>query len=239
MSNICFKVRLFPVFLMECKNFWVILLHEYRCSQCWRHEHSPDHRMFFAVFCSIHRRSFLSFPHLIIHLSKNDLDPKEKSNSVSSSPMMNCCALAPRWGQTTGFSVLSNILACALRGLTFVASLHRAFWCRRWQSWKNPCNQTHRWSWLCCDSFFIWFFLRSFWHHCRTICGTEMANVEQTQKMIPFVVWNFPCIMSASWFLVSMHLIWIFESNLIRSNHQFKATLWVVETCLIVDFFPL
>ena len=39
--------------------------------------------------------------------------------------------------------------------------------------------------------------------------------------------------MSASWFLVSMYLIWIFGSNLIRSNNQSRATLWVLETGLI------
>ena len=44
--------------------------------------------------------------------------------------------------------------------------------------------------------------------------------------------------MSASCFLVSMYLIWICGSNLIRSNNQSRATLWVLETCLIVDFFP-
>ena len=36
--------------------------------------------------------------------------------------------------------------------------------------------------------------------------------------------------MSASWFLVSTYLIWIF----IRSNNQSSATLWVLDTCLIV-----
>ena len=30
-------------------------------------------------------------------------------------------------------------------------------------------------------------FLRSFRHHFRTICRTEMANGKQTQKMIPFI----------------------------------------------------
>ena len=30
-------------------------------SNVFRHEHSPYHRMFFIVFCNIHRRSFLSF----------------------------------------------------------------------------------------------------------------------------------------------------------------------------------
>ena len=50
---------------------------------------------------------------------------------------------------------------------------------------------------------------------------------------IPFVS------MSSSWFLMSMHLIWILGSRLIRSNSQSRATLWVRETCLIVGFLPL
>ena len=44
--------------------------------------------------------------------------------------------------------------------------------------------------------------------------------------------------MSASWFLVSMYLIWILESRSIRSNNQSNATLWVLETCLIVGLLP-
>ena len=47
---------------------WVILHHEYRCLQCWRHEHSPYHRMLFVVFCCIHWGLFLFFSNLIIHL---------------------------------------------------------------------------------------------------------------------------------------------------------------------------
>ena len=45
--------------------------------------------------------------------------------------------------------------------------------------------------------------------------------------------------MSASWFLVSMYLIWILGSKLILSNNQSGATLWVLETCLIVGLLPL
>ena len=42
---------------------------------------------------------------------------------------------------------------------------------------------------------------------------------------------KFPLVkISASWFLVSMYLIWISES---------RATLWVLETCLIVGLLPL
>ena len=40
--------------------------------------------------------------------------------------------------------------------------------------------------------------------------------------------------MSASWFLVSTYLIWIFGSKLIRSNNQSRATVWVLVTCLMV-----
>ena len=45
--------------------------------------------------------------------------------------------------------------------------------------------------------------------------------------------------MSASRFLVSTYLIWIFGSKLILSNNQASATLWVPDTCLIVGLRPL
>ena len=44
--------------------------------------------------------------------------------------------------------------------------------------------------------------------------------------------------MSASWFWVSMYLIWILGSRLTRSNNQSSATLKVRETCLIVGLLP-
>ena len=65
--------------LFHCEIFWIldgmpivwtILHHEYRCLQCWRHEHSTYHRMFFAVFCCIYWGSFLPFSHLIIHRAR-------------------------------------------------------------------------------------------------------------------------------------------------------------------------
>ena len=40
--------------------------------------------------------------------------------------------------------------------------------------------------------------------------------------------------MSASSFLLSTYLIWIWDSKLILSNNPSRATLWVLETCLIV-----
>ena len=44
---------------------------------------------------------------------------------------------------------------------------------------------------------------------------------------------------SASWFWVSTHLIWILGSTLILSNNQSRATLWVLDTCLVVGLRPL
>ena len=44
--------------------------------------------------------------------------------------------------------------------------------------------------------------------------------------------------MSASWFLVSTSLIWIFESTIILSNIETTAALWVRDTCLIVGLRP-
>ena len=67
------------------------------------------------------------------------------------------------------------------RILIFVPSLHRAWW-----SW-NPRSEIHHKSWFCCDSFFSWFLLSSFRHRSRASCGTEMANVEQAQQMIPLI----------------------------------------------------
>ena len=43
---------------------------------------------------------------------------------------------------------------------------------------------------------------------------------------------------SASWLLVSTYLIWILGSQLILSNNQSSATLWVLDTCLIVGLLP-
>ena len=82
---------------------WVILHHEYRCLQCWRHiPHFTDCVSLSFVastencFCLLRTWSFT--------LCKNDLDPND--NSVSSSSIPNWCA---RSEQTTGLRVLSSI----------------------------------------------------------------------------------------------------------------------------------
>ena len=45
--------------------------------------------------------------------------------------------------------------------------------------------------------------------------------------------------MSVSWLLMSTYVIWILGSNLILSHNQPKATLWVLDTCLIVGLLHL
>ena len=45
--------------------------------------------------------------------------------------------------------------------------------------------------------------------------------------------------MSTRWCLVPMYLIWILGCRLILSNNQSRATLWVLDTCLIVGLLPL
>ena len=61
-----FRFKIFSIF-DGMQIVWVMVLHEYCWFHGYRHEHSPYHRMFFAVFCNIHRRSCVSLPHLIVH----------------------------------------------------------------------------------------------------------------------------------------------------------------------------
>ena len=68
----------------------------------------------------------------------------------------------------------------------------------------------------------------------------KFMMLNKHKKMIPFITCKVPLVnTSASWFLVSMYLIWILGSKLIRSKHQSRATLWVLETCHIVGLHPL
>ena len=59
-----------------------------------------------------------------------------------------------------------------------------------------------------------------------------MADVKQTEKM---VLCQYVCDLV----LGVNDLIWIFGSKLILSNNQPRATLWVLEPCLIAGLLPL
>ena len=129
------------------------------------------------------------------------------------------------------------------RVLTLVSGFPRDFWCSRrqrwWSSFTASRDQTQHWFRLGCDPFFTWIFLCSFRHHFRTLCGTEMANVYQTQKMIPFIT----CEISLGQYVCEL----VFGVNVFdldfgvqtdSINNQSRATLWVLATCLIVGLLP-
>ena len=114
---------------------------------------------------------------------------------------------------------------------------------------RNTWTQVHyRRFWFCHNYFLLFLFLHPLRHRgaadqggiLSAASGAEMVDVEQMKKIVPFVtVKLFLVKMSASWCLVSMCRIWMFESRLILSNNQSKATLWVLDTCRIVGLLPL
>ena len=71
------------------------------------------------------------------------------------------------------------------------------------------------------DSFFTWL-LCSFRHHFRTLCKTEMANVNQhTKDHSTRHLWNFPwlaCLRIGFW--CRFFLIWTLESRLILGSRN-------------------
>ena len=85
--------------------------------------------------------------------------------------------------------------------------------------------------WLFLHLHLLVFFSTSLWRcswswngHCWT--NTKDYSINH--------VWNFPLLVSASWVSVSIYLIWILGSKVTPSNNQSRATLWVLETCLIL-----
>ena len=95
--------------------------------------------------------------------------------------------------------------------------------------------QVHHRLWFCCDSFFICIFWCSFRHCFKIFDGTEIADAEQTQKMIPFITCEISlsiCLRLDSWCQCTWFGSW--GPNWFYSNNQSRATLWVLEPCLIV-----
>ena len=123
------------------------------------------------------------------------------------------------------------------RSLAFVSGLPRAF-LMQWKIARR--TKIHHWFRLCYDSLFPWILLSSFRHCIRANCRTEMADVKQGQQMIPLLT----CEISLGWhvcelvFGVDVLDLDLGGSKLIRSNNQSSATLWVLETCLIVGLLP-
>ena len=151
------------------------------------------------------------------------------------------------WASVQYGSPCSSLLLIprAQRYLTFRFGFHRAFWCSGGKHVRTPYaasrDQIHHRLWFCCDSFFTCIFSCSFRHHFKTIGGTEMADVEQTQKMIPFITCEISRCQYVCELVFGVKCIWFgfLDPKLILSNNQSRATLCVLETCLMVGLLPL
>ena len=96
--------------------------------------------------------------------------------------------------------------------------------------WKSALALSSTWF---SDSW--WDLKQNDWNGCKRTWTDSwcLTNFHSSLEKLPLVK------MSASRFLVSTHIIWILGSTLIRSNNQSRATLWVLDTCLIVGLLPL
>ena len=131
-----------------------------------------------------------------------------------------------------------------LDAATFISGLPRAFWCNRGKHVRIPFaasrDQIHHRLRFCCDSFLqLNLFQVLFDITSEQLVELKWIILNKHKRWFHSSRVKFPLVsMSASWFLVSMYLIWILGSKLILSNNQSRATLWVLETCLIVGFLP-
>ena len=131
------------------------------------------------------------------------------------------------------------------RSLTFVSGFHPGFLMQWKVARQEPLhciarlNSSSAWIllWLFLH---LNLFLRSFRPHFRAICRTEMANVKQTQKMIPFVT----CEIALCQYVCELVLgVNVFDLDFLGPTWfdrktQSRATLWALETCLIVGLLP-
>ena len=73
------------------------------------------------------------------------------------------------------------------RILISIRGRHQVWWSWRRHDRRHPRNLIHHKSRFGCDTFFAWSLLSSFCH-----CSGAMANVKQTQQMIPLITCEFP-----------------------------------------------
>ena len=216
---------MFPCIFDGMQIVWVILSHEYRCFQCWRHKHSPNHRTFVDVLhCSFWRtvqhlsqsiiysvqewswsyRKVRFCGGVRVHIIDDKLvrygSHRTCVRHFTRSPHLRrpLVVNVPFWvvwwasGQY-GFprTCLLHIKRAQRYVLTFRFGFQRAFWCNRGKYVRIPYTvswyQIHHRLWFCCDSFFTCIFLCSFRHRFETVNGTEMGDVEQTQKIVSLI----------------------------------------------------
>ena len=121
---------------------------------------------------------------------------------------------------------------------------------RCWRPVDSLRHQIPHWFRFCSRWFiFSWFFslYQSFRHGLRQTGWAEMVrwklcnvyDIEQTQKIIPFITNEIVFRQDVDELVLkSTYLIYFLGSNLILSNNQSSATLWVRNTCLIVGLLP-
>ena len=67
-----------------------------------------------------------------------------------------------------------------------------------------------------------------------------MADIKQGQQMIPFITCEISFRQDVCELVFGVDVFDLdFGVQIIRSNNQSRATLWVLETCLIVGLLPL
>ena len=200
----------FPVFFDGMQNVWVILSHEYRCFHCRRHKHSQNHRTFVNVLHWIFWRT-------VQHLSQERSDSAAVSESISISMTNTSLAVlvpdispdfltwqdhlsslfqSEEFGELASNTGLPVLVCCTfneLRGTFWLSDLvftglSDAIEVSTFGS-LTRCRDTKFiiGFWFCCDSFFTCIFLCSFRHRLTHVDGAEMANGENTQKMVPLI----------------------------------------------------
>ena len=87
---------------------------------------------------------------------------------------------------------LSSPASSCVGILISITSLPQAYWSRGWYVRRRPCNETHYVSRFRCDSLFPWIVLKPFRQCVKAHFRTEVANVKQTQKMLPFITCEIP-----------------------------------------------
>ena len=68
----------------------------------------------------------------------------------------------------------------------------RVWWGWRRHERRRSCGQIHHGSRFGCDTFFSQILLSSFRHRCNAGSRAKMANIEQSQQMIPFITCEIP-----------------------------------------------
>ena len=172
-------------------------------------------------------------------LFKNNRDLSERFDSVAVSESISSSMTNSSY---TGLSVLvfaispdfhaweAHLKSSEVRP-DFQIWFSRACRCSRGKHVRVPRTvswyQIHHRLWFCCDSFFTYIFF-SFRHRFRTIDGTEMADVEQTQKMIPFIT----CDISLCQYVVDLGVQIDSIKQPIKSNSGFRKRV------SLYGFFP-